>query len=103
MTAGEFMIEALKMLVPLGLAYVGVLKTRTELDILYAKQRGGTGKMRRRWYTRMFYKQEISNVLKLSSAATVENDRQGLPGEVPVGPGGEGASPEGPPGERGKD
>ena len=53
----EFLLEALKMLIPLGLAYIGLLKTRTDVDILYAKQRGcEKTKMRRKWYHRITYR-----------------------------------------------
>ena len=50
----DFAIEALRVVVPLALAYVGLLKTRTDLDILYAKHRGcDKTKMRHRWYHRL--------------------------------------------------
>jgi len=53
MTIQDFILEALKMIVPVAIAYIGVLKTRTDLDILYAKHRGDEKtKMRRRWYHR---------------------------------------------------
>ncbi len=104
MTAYEFMVEALRLVVPVAISYIGVLKTRTELDILYAKQRGGAEKMRRRWYTPMFYKhKEVRNVASLDSSIAVASHREGVPGEVPVGPGVEGASGGGSPGVGGKD
>lgn len=50
----EFLIEVLKLVVPVAIAYVGLLKTRTDLDILYAKHRGDEKTMmRKRWYHRL--------------------------------------------------
>ena len=55
----EFLLEVLKMLVPLALAYIGLLKNRTDLDIIAAKQRTPDGErdytpyMRRRWYHKL--------------------------------------------------
>ncbi len=46
----ETFLEIAKTLTPLALAYVALLKTRTELDILWAKQRGGPKFLRRKWY-----------------------------------------------------
>lgn len=82
----DFALEALKMVVPLGLAYVGLLKTRTDLDILYAKHRGcDKTKMRRKWYHRFASKRkEWDDVASLSSSVAVENR----------GPDGSGAVPE---------
>ena len=105
LTFQEFALEVLRVVVPLGLAYVGVLKTRTELDILYAKFRGDEQtQMRCRWYHRLSHKKkEWNDVASVSSAVAVENDRQGVSGEVPERSVGEGAGVSGPESERLKD
>jgi hypothetical protein len=60
----DFLLEVLKMLVPLGLAYVGVLKTRADLDHFAASQRAKAENrpveecLRRRWYHRVKRKRE---------------------------------------------
>lgn len=51
----EWLIEFSKVWVPVVVLYFHHLKTRTELDILYAKQRGcEMSKMRRRWYHKLY-------------------------------------------------
>ena len=46
--------EALKILAPIAVSYIALLRTRVELDILYAKHRealtGEPNQMRKRWY-----------------------------------------------------
>jgi hypothetical protein len=49
----DTLLEIAKVLAPLIVAYIGLLRTRTDLDILYAKYRGGPDKMRKRWYHRL--------------------------------------------------
>ena len=43
--------EILKIIVPVALAYIGVLRNRTDIDRLAPKIRGGG--MRRKWYHRL--------------------------------------------------
>jgi hypothetical protein len=44
--------DAIKMFIPILVSYIALLRTRTELDILYAKHRekNGEGGMRAKWY-----------------------------------------------------
>jgi hypothetical protein len=46
------LLEILKIVIPVVISYIALLRTRTELDILYAKHREQTGEggMRKRWY-----------------------------------------------------
>ena len=47
--------DAVKIFIPILVSYIALLRTRTELDILYAKHRekNGEGGMRRKWYHRL--------------------------------------------------
>ena len=47
--------DAVKIFIPILVSYIALLRTRTELDILYAKHREktGGGGMRKRWYHRL--------------------------------------------------
>jgi hypothetical protein len=56
----DWIIEILKIITPVILAYIGVLKTRAELDIAYSKIRKlegmkcqGSGLIRKRWYHKL--------------------------------------------------
>ena len=52
----DIILEIIKALSPLVLAYIALLRHRIDLDIIAAKQRGGPSYLRKRWYS--FIKQK---------------------------------------------
>lgn len=60
MSTSEAVVEVIKTLGPIALAYIGVLKNRTDIDRLAASQRAEKNntpvenQMRKKWYHRMF-------------------------------------------------
>jgi len=58
----DIILEIIKALSPLVLAYIALLRHRVDVDIIAAKQRGGPEYLRRRWYS--FVKKESINAFK---------------------------------------
>ena len=58
----DVILEIIKALSPLVLAYIALLRHRIDLDIIAAKQRGGPQFLRSRWYS--FIKKNSINAFK---------------------------------------
>lgn len=49
----EFWLELLKTGATMAVPLIALLRTRADLDLLWAKRRGGAKFMRKRWYHRL--------------------------------------------------